>query len=144
MNAYLHSHWRSPCSIRVFLWLLLVIVQSLHYFIVYTFWQAKALAEPFDYTEYREQRKREMLEKELAGERITVSYSHLWLFIFVYVWVYLYTCLALISMYSKKFSLVTKEITIYKDFWSCMLKFSKALYYLHMLCLHPLSGEDGF
>ncbi|CAL8173038.1 unnamed protein product [Prunus armeniaca] len=44
------------------------------FFIDYQLYKkAKALAEPFDYAEYREQQKREMLEKELAGERITIK-----------------------------------------------------------------------
>lgn len=67
----------------VFVRLLLIIIQSLLlYLIVFTFWQAKALAEPFDYAEYIEQRKGEKLEKERA-QRITVNYFHLHHLLFV-------------------------------------------------------------
>lgn len=44
------------------------------YSVLYTCWQAKALVEPIDCNEYIEKRKREKLDKEFAGQRITVRH----------------------------------------------------------------------
>ncbi|PRQ41048.1 hypothetical protein RchiOBHm_Chr4g0442741 [Rosa chinensis] len=45
--------------------------------LLHTFWQAKALAEPFDYSEYIEHQKKKKLEKEFLGQRITSSMKNI-------------------------------------------------------------------